>query len=786
MFKKLKLFPKPHHRLQVWVSHHETSAAFVVALAIAAVVYAPLLMGKVAAPLQLLQDLGGWAPIADSAVRNDLISDVTNQILPYRQFTLDTLRAGQLPLWNDQLFNGEAFLANVQSTVLNPFNVLGFWLDTLSVHNVIVAAQLVFTLWFTYLFLRELKLGRGGAAVGAVTFALCSYLTVWAEWGNIGGVLCWLPLVLMLVHRYMSHGQLRDGLGLAAAFGAQFYFGHFQFSLYIGLTAAAFATYVWVARQISWRRVLPLGLFMGLGLTLAAPQILPALEASGISYRASNGPANYSYTYFQSQARVSLPQTILQLLHPTMYGTPVDGDFNGRHNYNEAASFIGIFALLLAVVGFFKGSREGHFFSGLAVISLAFATVSVVYYPVWRFIEPLQSLPAVRFLSLMQFALCMLAAVGADWLIRQTPRGLTWRWLAAAGVFTGVCSLVAWGYVSGMLTWPPRLSHHILYPWLGLLVGVAVVITGFRLRRPWLMAGFLTILCLVEGAVFLRSYLPFTDRQTFAVGNPAMAFVQQDSGDTRNYRIIGPTGLDFNMYYGLAQPTGYDSLFPRANETYQDALEHGSTLAAPNPMRFENTPSLRQLENLGVRYIITTTKVIPTLANVVTPPPAYELVWHDGTQSVYRHRSVVTTAYVVSSAVQGTEANQLQAITNDALATHQIMGNLPNTQAGAGGLIQQAATSGHYQFDVDMAGSGYVNLGQTYNAAWRATIDGQPVPVYKVNYNFAAVQVPNGHHTLRVDYAPNSFRYGLMALLVGIAGSLSLIGFMRFHQKDKA
>src|SRR3989344_7176291 len=62
-----------------------------------------------------------WGP-----VKNNAMPDVITQIYPWKHFTIETLKNGQIPLWNPYSFSGTPHLANYQSAVLSPFNILFF------------------------------------------------------------------------------------------------------------------------------------------------------------------------------------------------------------------------------------------------------------------------------------------------------------------------------------------------------------------------------------------------------------------------------------------------------------------------------------------------------------------------------------------------------------------------------------------------------------------------------------------------------------------------------------
>src|SRR5579885_2600913 len=61
-----------------------------------------------------------------SPVKNAAMPDVITQIVPWKFFTIQMWKSGQVPLWNPYSFSGTPHLANYQSAVLSPLNILFF------------------------------------------------------------------------------------------------------------------------------------------------------------------------------------------------------------------------------------------------------------------------------------------------------------------------------------------------------------------------------------------------------------------------------------------------------------------------------------------------------------------------------------------------------------------------------------------------------------------------------------------------------------------------------------
>jgi hypothetical protein len=84
----------------------------------------------------------------------------------------------------------------------------------------------------------------------------------------------------------------------------------------------------------------------------------------------------------------------------------------------------------------------------------------------------------------------------------------------------------------------------------------------------------------------------------------------------------------------------------------------------------------------------------------------------------------------------------------------------------------------NYTMNVQMQGDGFLVLSEAwYPPGWRASLDGEEVPLLQANHTFQAIEVPNGVHQVIVDFSSTTFSRGLalsrglfylmIALLIG-------------------
>jgi uncharacterized membrane protein YfhO len=55
---------------------------------------------------------------------------------------------------------------------------------------------------------------------------------------------------------------------------------------------------------------------------------------------------------------------------------------------------------------------------------------------------------------------------------------------------------------------------------------------------------------------------------------------------------------------------------------------------------------------------------------------------------------------------------------------------------------------------------------------WVATVDGREVPIVPANYAFRAVEVPAGHHTVRLHYRAPGLLIGLFVSAAGLTAMI--------------
>jgi hypothetical protein len=281
------------------------------------------------------------------------------QFYPWHSLVAEAIRSGHLPLWTDLLGNGAPLLANHQSAVFYPFNLIYLALPVEQAMGYSVVLHLVMAGLFAYAWGRTIQLSRFGASVTGLTFMLSAFFVSRTQFITIVNGAAWLPLLFGLTERLVRRRTGLDMVWLSLAVALQFLAGHAQLWFYSLWAVLAYG----MARAWSGRRVRPEAkdadsgrpgarlarvfvLLAGailLSLGLSALQLLPTAELSLYSQRAAGLDLDDAMVYS------FWPWRLLTLPIPDLFGSPARGDYWGYAAYWEDAGYVGVLPWLLGL-----------------------------------------------------------------------------------------------------------------------------------------------------------------------------------------------------------------------------------------------------------------------------------------------------------------------------------------------------------------------------------------------------------------------------------------------------
>ncbi len=589
-----------------------------------------------------------------------------------------------------------------------------------------------------------------------------------------------------------------------------------------------------------------------IGIALGAVQLIPLYElvqnnfrSGSVAYQDVIGwayPVRQIITFFIPDFFGNpTHHSYLDVFDFTNHAAPSGTIFWGIKNYVEAGAYMGILPLVLAIIAVFSriayfvlrkknDSRPGlptGLFATLAILSLLFTFGTPLYallfylapgfnqlHTPFRWVFPftlsiavlagigaevlgnrdwrleigrvnLQSL--ISNLTLL-LGTVILLALAASWLLRDQTLALADRIVQAS-------NLAQQAFDSGRMFYSYEFRNVALFALF--LIGAGIVLRASRSARQvrgvpiWQPLALIVIVA--DLFVFGMGFYPRADPRLADFTPPAVTFLQQDQSLYRitSYDARGDAGEKvFNpnvgMFYDISDIRGYDSIITKQYADLMGLLAPQDELLDNRIAPFYNPDPLSSpiINLLNVKYVLTTRPL---------PNAGYTLVYDDEIK-IYRNDRVLPRAFMVPQARVIPDRAALLAEMNQLDPTREVLIEQPPPSPSAAACALKPVTIEKYagsevivKSDQDCAA--WLVLSDSYFPGWLAYTDEQETPLYRADYNFRAVYVPAGEHTIRFKYSPLSFRVGAigsflgaMVLLLGFA----LLAWRRFYRIDES
>ena len=726
--------------------------------------------------------------------------DLVTYIYPYRSAAARAIGEGRLPFWNPDIYGGVPFLANIQTAVLYPLNLLFVWIQGPQAITWLIVVHLVLAglLMFAFCW-RALALPAAAATIGALAFSAGGFALAQSDHLNQANSLAWMPGVLLGIDQaYRSRSRAWVAF-LAVVIALQVFAGGPQEQYYTALLAAA-----WLIMLIVRDRRAGLGQVVSrlsrplvggvLGAGLAAIQLIPSFELSRHGIRAAGesfGEANL----------LALPyHDVIQSVVPT-YSTALPTEWVG---------YVGLMPLLLGVVAVVWRWRDPVvlLLAGLAIVSLlvALGAATPVFWLVYHIVPgyALFRVPA-RALLVFTFAAALLAAIGTAE-FQATDRRRAWIVIPAAGALFLAAFPIAWtlqhrGPLPILTAFLPADRWKLLAEWFVLIIlGSALVIAARRwpaaIAALVVLAGVelygaaqpLEVLKPLPAGVYapdplIDAALP-ADRSPYrslsiariADKTPSVPQAELDRlgyrGDFRYANFASARVADlpnFAMQSSRATIDGYDGgLLPLTSYLRFRALLLPAGRTNPDDPIFylaDRVPDVRLLSLLGVRSIVRDAESKDQGIEGVT---------------IQENPDALPRAFMVHTLrpSAGIDADLEALAAPDFDVARSAVIARGGCTAGPSGAGDQAdlVDNGPEQVSVRVssATSGVLVISNVDYPGWRASVDGKSQPVLLVDGLLQGVCVPAGEHTVAMTFTPNHWT---LAIVVSVVSFLLLLAF---------
>lgn len=711
--------------------------------------------------------------------------DLVSFVYPMYRFAAQSLHNGQLPLWNPFLYAGAPFLADNQSGLFYPPNLLLFLLNPSPSYRAIEGLVL-FHFWLAgtslYLCLRgwqpQNRIAILPAMLGGLAFMFSDLFITHVGNLNLNAVIAWLPLALLGLHRAIEadgwQAQLRWALFGGLVVSVSTLAGHGQMTFMVGTFLGSYGLYRAVG---GWngRSLIHLAIIGTVGIAGAALALLPAVLL--IPHTVRSG-----FDFVQS-TNYSLPLAgLVGLLAPDFYGRGIMGFWGGWPRVE--AGYAGVLPWLLAPLPFLLGkTRQTLFFAlgGLLFLLLALGGNSPVYGWLfgWLPVVPFQ-VPA-RFVVLVNLCLAMLAAFGLDELLKQIEQQRARRaqrlkadfssafsasfavkilwWLGG----TAVVLLVFGVWLNGQAgqlgaARPDKLAQmETAVTTFALLAGASWLLLAAYVRG-WLPGKWLAataVLLLAVDLIGLGRNVeiePNDPTLGFAENSPALAFIQGDSSFFRVEVATQHWQPSLGQIKRLYDIGGVYNPLQLANYS----VYNGS-------LGFRGSPLYNLL---GVKYIVASKGPPPGDTGFLIP------VFEDDPQvTVYLNTLALPRILLVHQALVLPDKEAVFTAVHDPTfdPSQTIIleaGEPLDGEPAPAELLLLRYDLNETAVQINTTQPAYLLLTDMAAPGWTAEIDGQPAEIVTANYAFRAVLVPPGQHEVWFRYAPPGWTAGLILSLL--------------------
>lgn len=717
-----------------------------------------------------------WSAEFSMPVKNNAMPDIITQMYPWKTLTIDTWKIGQVPLWNPYSFSGTAHAGNYQSAVFSPLNLLFFLLPFIDAWSVLVLLQPLLAGFFMYIFVRSLGRSRAASLLSGLAFMFCGFIVVWMAYGTLGYAALFLPLIFWGIYEYSRRRGRIPILAISLGTALSFVSGHFQVSTYVVAASLAYILWLSISKK-SGKLGMALTMPLVAGILVAMPQILLGLRSFMLSTR-SGGVL---------KGEVIPWKYLLTLIAPDFYGNPVTrNDWFGH--YAEWAGFIGTVPLVLSLYAIVrKKTSESWFFITLAILSLVFALPTPLNDLLYILKIPvLSGSAASRVIVLTSFSLAVLSAYGLDELILDWKNGVRREifWFSGAVVlsigFTWALLLLGHPLPIDKLAIAKR---NFVMPGLFVLAAAFLFAIGV-IKNNWLRKGIVITVLLLTAFDLLRfatKWMPFDPRQYVYPQVKSLTYLTDHVGVDRIFGNIGAGEVGTKFRIPLVE--GYDAVYQARYGEFIDAVSKGYVYPGQRSVvQFDKYGLYKTeaLQLLGIRYIYHS---LSDGRNVwVFPYWDYlahgfmHQVYSDAKYEVFEYNDVYPRAFLASSyKVATSDKDVIDTLfakdTNRRETLVLETKPVSEPQPGSGSAYIASYTPDVITIQTQATVPKLLFLSDVYDPGWRAYVDGVETRVLRADYDFRAVSVLQGPHTVIFRYDPPEFGWGLTLSAVGIAAT---------------
>ncbi|MBK8101117.1 MAG: YfhO family protein [Planctomycetes bacterium] len=498
-----------------------------------------------------------------------------------------------------------------------------------------------------------------------------------------------------------------------------------------------------------------------------------------------------------------MPWSQLVLLHDPLPGGQT------VYNWVETSFAFGLPALACALLALFERARRElvWFFVGAGVLAFLFAAADEPFLTIGMWLPGLAAADLRRLLFVCAIAGTIVAAIGADSILSGPRRWPAWWLLGAIAATSAVAAVWLWrcdpetalvdttarllaadsdhprvqaaqGSVDAIAHWIRNASKpgeaannraQLLTTALRALVIAGLAFAALSLRAPGRRLQALLLLTAIElvhaGLGPMQTVSAERVTTAPAVVAPVAAAAEANGVRPRLQRLVPADDPRIGICYPCNLPgfhrledtNAYNPLPPARMTEFFRALEpdragkrpiaYGAAGVGP----FADPASLQHplADLFGIRFVLTELPIAASPALVErTPPGTGRFRLLERTTTLPRATFVRAIDVIPDKAARLATLGRTDRDPGQRLILESD--TVPRPAPGAAANAATVTTVEHRDervvVSVTTPADGYLRLADPYDPGWRATIDGEPTPLYPADHYLRAVYVPAGSH----------------------------------------
>ncbi len=764
--------------------------------------------------------------------------------LAFQNYLEIAKKTGNFPQWMPYIFGGMPSFASFTVTGERVWDFISrFYFGVIAEFRTVfgsddarVAMHFVIYAIGVFFLMRSKKQSHLVSFITAVAAVLSTGIIIWIMIGHNSKPVAFsmIPWVFLFMEKLIQKFSLLWSALLIVAIHIMFEATHVQMIFYAGVAFALYLIYELVSRAIMKNKPLKalvpaaaLVVATAFAFILSADRYMSLWEYTPYSVRGSapllqdvgqkqtrSGGNDYDYATMWSFS----PEETITFFVPNYFGFgkmnyegPLTGNrkvkiptYWGQKPFEDAAPYMGIIVLMLAIVGAWK-CRKDVFVQFLVFLSLfawilSFGRNLPILYDLFYYYVPFFNkfrAPSMV-LALMNFAVPVLAGFGISAIIQMykenQPEGrktslyliiFSFAFLLIGLIISGIFKEAYFDAMRASQSlrlpqdfydfiWNAMLSDWFINSFLAIIASLMIymLISNKLNLNTFLFA--LLILIVFDLWRVDRRPMEIAEQPLEQAAFPdddVFSFIKQDKGI---YRIadFASASPNISVHYLMHNVNGYHAAKLRVYQDVLDATANGSTnnLTSPFMWNLMNVKYILANQDMGV-------------------PPIYKSE-RTGTQVIY-NPSYFPYAFFIDTLEVAKNKDILMHLKNqdfNARKKAYLMNNL-NENIDVPAANDSASivkyTNEDITLKVNSSGNCFLVISEVYYPDWKAYLDGKEITIYQTNYFMRGVIVPKGTHNLELKFYSKEFNTGkTLSLASNIVLALLLIFSVIFEIRN--